>query len=205
MTRLIPIAVAALLLTNSPALAQQKSLGMEISGMAGFTPDIALEKHAREVDEATIAGGITWAVQIAKFITPHWGIEGGWTGQSSAFEISVPGGDDEELYAIDIGRIRAGIVYQFGSADARWQPFVLAGGGATFFAAHDIPGETKFSYDIGGGIKYMRWKNIGMRAQFRYKPTALNDRDSGDFCDAFGYCLQTLRQVEVLAGMVLRF
>ena len=204
MSRLLSIAVVALLLTTAPAFAQQKSLGMEISGMAGFTPGVALERHAREVDKATIAGGITWTIELAKFITPHWGVEGGWTGQSSAFEISA-GGNDEDLYTIDIGRIRAGVVYQFGRADARWQPFVSAGGGATIFAAHDIPGETKFSYDIGGGIKYMRWKNIGMRAQFRYKPTALNDKDAGDFCDAFGYCLQTLRQVDVLAGMVLRF
>ena len=204
MTRLVPIVVAALVFTVAPASAQQKSLGMEISGMAGFTPDVALEKHAKDIDGAAIAGGITWTIQLAKFITPHWGIEGGWTGQPSAFEITT-GGDDEDLYAIDIGRIRAGVVYQFGGADARWRPFVLAGGGATFFAARDIPGETKFSYDIGGGIKYMRWKNIGMRAEFRYKPTALNDRSSGDFCDAFGYCLQTLRQVDVLAGMVLRF
>jgi opacity protein-like surface antigen len=96
-------------------------------------------------------------------------------------------------------------VYQFGRADAVWQPFVFAGGGATLFSAHDIPSESKFAYDIGGGIKYMKWKNVGMRAQFRYKPTQMNDKSAGDFCDAFGYCLQTLRQLDVLAGMVLRF
>jgi opacity protein-like surface antigen len=200
------IAVAAFVLTTVPAFAQQpQSLGMEIAAMAGYTPAVTLDRHAQEVDEANIEGGFSWALQLSKFITPHWGIEGGWTEQSSSFEISTRGGDAEDLYAIDIGRLRAGVVYQFGHVDAVWQPFVFAGGGATFFGAHDIPGETKFSYDIGGGLKYMKWKNVGMRAQFRYKPTQMNDTSAGDFCDAFGYCLAALRQIDVLAGMVLRF
>jgi hypothetical protein len=47
--------------------------------------------------------------------------------------------------------------------------------------------------------------SVGIRGHFRYKPTRLDDESADDFCDPFGVCQNTFRQVEVLAGVVLRF
>ena len=33
----------------------------------------------------------------------------------------------------------------------------------------------------------------------------MNDRDAGDFCDAFGYCQSTLQQFDFLGGVKIRF
>jgi hypothetical protein len=44
-----------------------------------------------------------------------------------------------------------------------------------------------------------------VRAHVRYKPTMLNDEESADFCDPFGFCQGTLHQIEFAAGGVVRF
>ena len=49
------------------------------------------------------------------------------------------------------------------------------------------------------------WDWLGIRGHFRYKPTVLNDESSGDFCDPFGFCQDTLQQIEIAAGGVIRF
>jgi hypothetical protein len=85
------------------------------------------------------------------------------------------------------------------------QPFVFGKLGATFFRATDVPSETKLSFGFGGGVRYFPWQSIGMRGHFRYKPTMLNDEDAGDSCDPFGFCQGSLQQIELAAGVVLRF
>ena len=93
----------------------------------------------------------------------------------------------------------------FGSAARRLRPFVFGGLGATFFSADDLEPETKFSFGLGGGVKYFRWDSIGVRAHFRYKPTMLNDDDAADFCDPFGFCQGVLSQLERAGGVTVRF
>jgi opacity protein-like surface antigen len=197
MRRALLIAVTVLL-AHAPAQAQTSELGV----MAGVTPDVALEKHALQIDEAKIAGEFTFVMHGAHFFSPHWGLEGTWTQQSAALEAGTSLGD-AELYSMSIGQLHANAVYRFGGS--YFQPFVSAGIGATFFRAVDLPSETKLSYEFGGGVKVYPWKNIGWRAQVRYKPTRLNDTSSGDFCDGFGFCQASLHQFDFLAGVSLRF
>lgn len=188
----------AVLLSSLSAQAQTS----EIGAMAGITPDVALEKHALQLDEATIAGGFTFALEFAHFLSPHWGLEAVWTQQPASFQVGTSLGD-AELYSMFVSQLHGNVVYQFGGAD--FQPFVSAGVGATFFRATDVPGETKLSYDFSGGVKAYPWKNVGWRAQVRYRPTRLNDTESGDFCDGFGFCQASLNQFDFLAGLMLRF
>ena len=89
-------------------------------------------------------------------------------------------------------------------AGAKWQPFVFGGLGATFFTSDTVASETKFSLDVGGGVKFFLSRSIGARAHIRYKPTFLND-SSGSFCDPFGFCQGVLQQIEFSAAAVLRF
>ena len=97
-------------------------------------------------------------------------------------------------------------IYNLGRRpDAKWYPFVFGGLGATFFSADTLESETKFSLDVGGGVKIFPWRSVGARAHFRYKPTFLNDTSSADFCDPFGFCQGELNQMEFAGGVVLRF
>jgi len=124
--------------------------------------------------------------------------------QASALEAMTPAGTGE-LYRITLAQLQANAVYQFGDSDAEWRPFVFGGAGATFFAARDLDSATKASFGLGGGIKYFPWKTIGLRGQFRYKPTWLNDDPDADLCEPFGFCQGYLRPIEISAGVSIRF
>ena len=77
--------------------------------------------------------------------------------------------------------------------------------GATDFSADDSESETKFSFGLGGGVKYFPWNAIGARASIRYTPTLLNDEEAAGFCDPFGFCQGSLQQIEFTVGAVVRF
>jgi hypothetical protein len=193
-------AVIAPLAFTTPAGAQS----WEASGLADYTPSVTLDRQAPELSDLDIRGGFTWGVQGGRLFTPHWGAEAVWMQQASALETET-GAGTADLFEMTVRQLHGHVLYHFGSADARLRPFVFGGLGATFFSADDLESETKFSLGIGGGIKYFRWNAVGVRAHVRYKPTMLNDEDSTNFCDPFGFCQNALRQIEFAAGGVVRF
>jgi opacity protein-like surface antigen len=175
----------------------------EISGLFGYTPKASIDQVAPELNAVDVNGGITWGAQVARFLSPHWGAEALWMQQRTGLGIESASGS-ATLFDFTAGQLHGDIVYRFSGAQARLQPFAFAGLGATFFRADDVPSETKLSLGLGGGVKYFLWRNVGVRGHFRYKPTLLND-DNDDFCDPFGFCQNTLQQVEVAVGAVVRF
>jgi opacity protein-like surface antigen len=199
-----PLVLALLIAVGVAAPLPAQAQAWEVSGFIGVTPSADLDRLASGLDQLSIRNGFTWGAQAARLFTPHWAGEAMWTEQSSALEIGTADGT-ADLFNITIGQVQGNAVYHFGRADARLRPFAFAGIGATFFRADDIPSETKFSWGIGGGIKYFAWENLGLRGHFRYKPVMLNDEDAGDFCDPFGFCQGTLQQIEFAAGAVVRF
>jgi opacity protein-like surface antigen len=201
MNRLTTCASALILLALS-ALAWAQS--WEVSGLAAFTPSVSLDRQAPELSGLDIRGGFAWGVQGARLFSPHWGAEVLWTQQSSALQVDTEAGT-ADLFTMTVRQLQGNVVRDFGGADARLRPFVFAGLGATFFSADDLESETKFSFGLGGGVKYFPWKAIGVRGHFRYKPTMLTDEDAGDFCDPFGFCQGSLQQIEFAGGAVIRF
>jgi opacity protein-like surface antigen len=176
----------------------------EVSGFIGYTPSADLDRRASDLEQLDIRGGFTWGAQAARLFGPNWAAEAMWTEHSSALQIGTSAGT-ADLFLITTGQVQGNAVYHFGRADAKLRPFAFAGIGATFVRADDIPSETKFSWGLGGGIKYFAWENLGLRAHFRYKPVSLNDEDAGDFCDPFGFCQGTMQQIEFAAGAIVRF
>ena len=202
MSRLNPVLAALSIVLATSSLARAQS--WEVSGFVGNTPPTELERPAPELDEVAIRGGFTWGAQAARLFTTQWAAEVLWSEQSPALEIGTAAGT-ADLFVMKMRQLQGNAVYHFGSAGARLSPFAFAGLGATFFSAADLQSETKFSWGLGGGVKYFPWEGRGIRVHFRYKPTALNDEDAGDFCDPFGFCQSTLQQVEFAAGAVIRF
>ena len=196
----ITYAVVILLLAHSPAHAQS----WEASGLFGFTPSATIDQRASELSDADIRGGLTWGLQGARFFTPSLGAEALWTQQATAFEVGTSDGK-ADLFTMTLGQLHGNVVYRFGRAGAKWQPFVFGGLGATFFTADTVESETKFSLDVGGGVKVFLSRSVGARAHIRYKPTFLNDSSSGAFCEPFGFCQGVLQQLEFGVAAVLRF
>ena len=196
----IACAVAIILLAAAPARAQS----WEASGLFGFTPSAAIDQRASELSDADIRGAFTWGLQGARFFTTSLGAEVLWTQQASALEVGTSDGK-ADLFAMTVRQLHGNVVYRLGRADAKWQPFVFGGLGATFFTADTVESETKLSLDVGGGVKVFLSRLVGARVHVRYKPTLLNDSSSDTFCDPFGFCQSVLQQIEFTAAAVLRF
>jgi opacity protein-like surface antigen len=193
---------AAIALLAIPHAARAQS--WEVSGLAAYTPSTDLDNQAPELSELKIGDGFTWGLQGARLFGARWGAEVLWTDQRSALKLETEGGSSD-LFKLTIRQLHGDVLYHFASADARLRPFVFGGLGATFFSADDLESETKFSFGLGGGVKYFAWNAIGIRAHVRYKPTMLNDEDAADFCDPFGFCQSGLSQFEFAGGVVVRF
>jgi opacity protein-like surface antigen len=201
MNRLTAVAAAIILLAPSaPAWAQS----WELSGLAAYTPSVELDRRAPELNQLDLRGGFTWGVQGARSFTPHWSAEVLWTEQSSAQQTGTDAGTTP-FFTMTIRQLHGNVVHDFGGVAARLRLFVFGGAGATFFSADDFESETKFSFGLGGGVKYFPWKAIGLRGHVRYKATMLNDEDAGDFCVPFGFCQGSLQQFEFAVGAVVRF
>jgi opacity protein-like surface antigen len=196
------IACAALAVLIAPSQARAQS--WEASGLFGFTPSAAIDQRASELSDSDIRGAFTWGLQGARFFTPSLGAEVLWTQQASAFEVGTADGK-ADLFTMTVRQLHGNVVYRLAGAGANWQPFVFGGLGATFFTADTVQSETKFSLDVGGGVKFFPSRSLGVRAHVRYKPTFLNDRSSGTFCDPFGFCQGVLQQIEFAVAAVLRF
>jgi outer membrane protein W len=196
----IAYAVVMILLAHSPARAQS----WEVSGLFGVTPSAAIDQRASELTDADVRGAFTWGLQGARFFTTSLGAEVLWTQQASAFEVGTSDGK-ADLFAMTVRQLHGNVVYRLGRADAKWQPFVFGGLGATFFTADTVESETKLSLDVGGGVKFFLSRLVGARVHVRYKPTFLNDSSSDTFCDPFGFCQSALQQIEFTAAAVLRF
>ena len=189
----------AFLLAAAPASAQRS----EFTLLTGYTGKGDVEKKAPSVQELTIGGGYTWGFQAGHSFTEHLGAEIVWAQQESALVITTAAGS-ADLFDAKVGQLHGNFVGQIGSNSARLRPFVFAGLGATFFGAKDLESETKLSWTVGAGLKWLPAKRFGVRLHAAYNPTRLNDASS-DFCDPFGFCQDSLKQFEVMGGLSFRF
>jgi opacity protein-like surface antigen len=189
----------AFLLAAVPASAQRS----EFSLLSGYTGKGEIDQRAAAIQELTIGGGYTWGLQAGHFFSPRFGIEATWAQQESALVLGTAAGS-ADLFDAKVAQLRGNFVYQLGAEDASWKPFVFAGLGATFFSAMDLESETKLSWALGAGLKWLPGKRLGIRAHAAYNPTRLND-SSSDFCDPFGFCQASLSQFELMGGVVFRF
>ena len=194
------LASIVVLLLAVPAAAQQT----EIGALVGVTPSVSLENVAAELEGVSIDGGVTFAVNVTRFLSNRWGVELEWGQQFSGFSIDT-GDASVRLYDLGIGYFHGYAVYRLADASARVRPFVFGGGGAKFLWAHDLGSESKASLGLGGGVAYSLARTLAIEGRVTYTPTLMNDESARDFCDAFGYCQSTLQQFQFAGGVKFRF
>jgi len=84
-------------------------------------------------------------------------------------------------------------------------PYVVFGIGGTFIRPEGFSSTSKFSGNIGGGVKIFFSDNVGVRLEGRFYGTYINSTTS--YCDPFwcyGYT-NSLYQFDVSAGLIIRF
>lgn len=197
MKRVLPFAFAVLM---APSVWAQ---GTEISLLGGFTSSADIEKKATEIKELKLKSGLTLGGAVTHFFSPHVGAEVSFAHQQSALTLTTAT-DEADLFDVGIGQLHGSFVYQFGVDGARVRPFLFGGLGATFLSSAYLDSETKLAWSAGAGLRWFPGKTTGLRLHARYNPTRLNDANS-DYCDPFGFCQDSLKQFEVMAGLVLRF
>lgn len=185
------------------AAAPAYSQGIEVAALAGYTRSAGLEHDSRTVDDLKLAGGFTWGASVAYFFSPRFGVEVSWARQDSAVELTT-GQASAEMFDVTIDQLQGSFVYQFADAGSRFRPYLGVGAGAALFGATNLDGETKLSFNAGAGLRWLPSGRFGARVQAKYVPTYLHD-GSSDFCDPFGFCQDWLHQIELSAGVVVRF
>ena len=187
------------LLVAAPAFSQ----GLEVAAFAGYTTPGGLEHDARTVEDLKLKGSFTWGTSVGFFFSPRLGVEVSWARQHSGVELTAAQ-TSAEMFDVTVDQVQGSVVYQLGSADSHWRPFACAGAGAAIFGSTDIEGETKLTFNVGAGLKWLPSKRVGARLQARYTPTYLHDSASS-LCDPFGFCQDWLHQFELTGGVVVRF
>jgi len=89
--------------------------------------------------------------------------------------------------------------------DAQINPYVVFGIGGTWLRPDGFSSTSKFSGNIGGGVKIFFSDNVGVRLEGRFYGTYINSTTS--YCDPFwcyGYN-NSLYQFDVSAGLIIRF
>jgi hypothetical protein len=177
--------------------------GFELTALVGYTTPGNLEHDNRIVDDLKLAGSSTWGATAGYFFSPRIGVEASWARVGSGLELSTTVAT-QEMFDVTIDQLQGSFVYQFGEAASRWRPFLAAGAGMAVLNSSGIDGEPKLSFNVGAGVKWLRWDRFGARLQAKYTPTYLND-GGADFCDPFGFCQDWLSQFELSGGVLVRF
>ena len=76
-------------------------------------------------------------------------------------------------------------------ARPRIRPFVVGGIGLTYFDSRGILSfSDRFSYNLGGGVKYLIAPRVALRAEMRWSPSRTTSSNT-TFCDPFLGCFVT--------------
>ncbi len=107
------------------------------------------------------------------------------------------------------------ILYHFKSPDSKFRPFIVGGLGLSHFGLPQVNGENplgfsnRFSFNLGGGVKYYFTQHLGVRAEFRWSPSQTTQGLS-QYCDPYYGCSPTTvtnmaEQVQANIGLIFRF
>jgi hypothetical protein len=162
---------------------------------------------------------MSYGFSFGGYVTEQAEIEFLLSRQSSTLEVTGTGpklSGDWTLY-----NYHGNFVYNFGEEAYMARPFVFIGLGATQYgeavfpaqaglAGRTVPGITKFSWGIGGGVKVFPSPHVGVKAMARWVPTYIRSDGYGWWCDPYYGCgaavnVKYSNQFEISGGVVARF
>lgn len=119
-------------------------------------------------------------------------------------------GAGQERSDLDLSYYHVGVAYQWNIGQVR--PFVAGSLGVTEIdpARMDLDNDTRLSVGVGGGVKLMFSKNIGLRFEGRVLATDISDNDRycddhDCYCDEYDCDNDDLIQGVLRGGLVIAF
>ena len=193
MVRKTFVIAAVAMLAASPLFAQK----VEVSGLFGYTLSEGVPINAPAVNgvvytEVDPASSMSYGFTFGVFVTPHTEIEFLWSRQST--QLLVHGGAATLSGDMNVDTYHGNLVYNLGDPEAMVRLFALVGLGvnsysSVAFPSRTVPGNTRFSWALGGGIKAFPSKNFGVKGQVRWSPTYIKTDGYGWWCDPYWGCV----------------
>ncbi len=163
------------------------------------------------VDYLPISDSLNWGFNAGARFAPHFFGEFMWNRQTttlSAHDIAtnqiVPLTNRAHL-----DMYQGSLLYEIW-ASSKVRPFVVGGIGVTDFDSHGVLSfGDRFSYNFGGGVKYLFAPHLALRAEMRWSPSRTTSSNT-TFCDQFLGCFTTpitshANQGQANIGLEFRF
>jgi opacity protein-like surface antigen len=164
-----------------------------------------------DVDYLPIGTSLNWGFTTGVGIVPHLFAEFMWNRQTttlSAHEVLLGQTFPLTTHAhLDLYHV--GLLYEFWTR-GMLRPFVAGGIGDTHFDSHGVLSfDNRFSYNLGGGVKYLFAPQVALRAELRWSPSRTT-ASSTTFCDPSLGCFTTpvthhAQQGQADVGLEFRF
>jgi opacity protein-like surface antigen len=144
------------------------------------------------VDYLPIESSLNWGFNAGARLVPHIFGEFMWNRQTTTLSAhDIPSNRIVPLTNnAHIDMYQASLLYEIW-ARAQLRPFVVGGIGFTHFDSDGILSfSNRFSYNLGGGVKYLFAPHLALRAELRWSPSQTTNSNT-TFCDPFLGCFVT--------------
>lgn len=218
------IAVVLLLCSAPAALGQENKV--EVTPFFGYTFSEGVGTQNIDIGNTIYnrvdpTSGMSYGVSVGFFATENVELEFTWAQQDSKLQGKGPS-VKTEFADLTINNYHFNLVYNMGDEDEVVRPFVFGGLGATNYSPGDllvqppdgssatsISGNTRFSSNWGGGVKFFPSDHFGFRLAGTWTPTYIKSDPGGYWCNWWG-CWQVgeakySHQFEFSGGVVVRF
>jgi len=163
------------------------------------------------VDYLPISSSLNYGFNAGARVAPHFFAEFMWNRQAttlSAHDVStnaiVPLTNNAHL-----DMYQGSLLYEIW-ASSKIRPYAVGGIGFTHFDTHGILSfDNRFSYNLGGGVKYLFAPHVALRAEMRWSPSRTTSSQT-TFCDPVLGCFTTpisnhAEQGQANVGLEFRF
>jgi opacity protein-like surface antigen len=170
-----------------------------------------IDLNTPAVDYLHIDNSLNWGFNVGKRIVPQLFGEFMWNRQTTTLKAHdvVPNRLTTLTTHAQLDMYQGNLLFEFPTSSPL-RPFAVGGLGFTHFDSHGILSfSNRFSYNLGGGVKYLFAPQVAARAELRWSPSRTTTA-STTFCDPFIGCFTTpidnhAQQWQANIGLEFRF
>jgi outer membrane protein W len=197
----------------SAAMAQGSNIEITPFGGGKFGGKIAV--NSGTTDNILIKSSVDYGVLFDYSFWDTFQAEFMWNRQPTTLSAHNASNDTvQELSNINLDMYQFGLSYSFRDPEAKLRPFIAGGLGFTHFGQATVGGQSilpfgnRFSYNLGGGVKYYFTQHMGVRLDTRWSPSRTTP-GQGQVCGFQGcFLVQTTNHAEQFQtnlGLIFRF
>jgi hypothetical protein len=221
MLRKVLFASLLVAVTAAPARAQVKVEAAATFGWTfsdGVSGDAILAGDGKLYDRIDPKDSFSWGLRVGVVTAEH--VEFGFLYGRQESTMVIGGSNTRDIGDWPVQTYHGYVGYNFGESDAKVQPYLYFGLGATSYSAvafTSVAGvarttlsETQFSSTFGAGVKVFATPHAGFQAGMKWTPTYIKSDPGGWWCDPYWGCYVTgdaqySNQFEFNGGVIIRF